>query len=118
MSARWGTMPGMGSSSPGRTGARIAGDMYQWLHVWEACLVALTDRVDGAANPVLSVGVEADGYENLDDVQLLRNQPPHFYSQVKYAVDASTPVSGDFLLKPTKSGGPSILAKIAVAARR
>lgn len=109
----------MGSlGPPSRTGARIAGDMYQWLHAWEACVAALGDRTFGAENPVVTVEVEAAGTGNLDDLVRRRREPPHSYSQIKYAVDARTPVSGDYLLKPSNSGGPSILSKIASAWRR
>ncbi|MEU7913929.1 PIN domain-containing protein [Microbispora bryophytorum] len=87
--------------------------MYQWLHAWEACVGALTDRAVGAADPVVAVGVEVAGTGNLDDLVRFRRQPPHSYSQIKYAVDAKTSVGTDYLLKPSSSGGPSILGKIA-----
>jgi hypothetical protein len=82
---------------PSPTGVRIAGDEYQWLHVWRACLQILHERVNGAANPGGSVGVEERGVGNGDDVVIHRVAPPHSYSQVKYAVDGSTPVNIDYL---------------------
>ncbi|WP_147376260.1 tetratricopeptide repeat protein [Micromonospora radicis] len=97
---------------------RIAGDKYQWLHAWEACVAALTDRADGSENPVTAVGVEVAGAGNLDDVVRCRREPPHSYSQIKYAVDARTSVGTDYLLRPSNSGGPSVLGKIAEAWRR
>ena len=104
-------------SAPSATGVRIAGDRYQWLVAWLACVTVLYDAATGAPNPVLSVGVEVDGAGNLDDVVLRRRHPPHTYQQVKYAVDHSTPVSTGYLTRPSPTGGPSILRKIADAWR-
>lgn len=103
---------------PTSVGVLIAGLDYQWLHAWEACLTALLDRLDGKPNPIVMIGAEVDGVGNLDDVVRYRQQPPHVYSQVKYAVGAATPVNEEYLLKPSASGGPSILEKIATAWRR
>lgn len=100
---------------PGRTGVRIAGDHYQWLHAWSGCLRMLADADNPPLNPVVTVGVEVDEVGNLDDVVLVRQQPPHSYAQVKYAVDATTPMNTAFLTKPSPSGGPSVLQKIAKA---
>ena len=58
-----------------------------------------------------------DDAGNLDDVVIRRRQPPHSYKQVKYAVDSRTPVNGAYLTAPSRTGGPSILAKIAAAWR-
>ena len=33
-------------------GARIAGDRYQWLVAWQACVTVLHDAATGASNPV------------------------------------------------------------------
>ncbi|MGI5192147.1 SAVED domain-containing protein [Streptomyces sp. CA-288835] len=68
-----------------------------------------------ASNPVVAVGVEVDGVGNVDDVVLYRKEPPHTYTQVKYAADSSTPVNEDYLLKLSDKGGPSILRKLAQA---
>ena len=104
-------------SIPSASGARIAGDRYQWLVAWQACLTVLRDAATGAANPAVSVGVEVDGVGNVDDVVIRRNRPPHSYKQVKYAVDNRTPVSTEYLVAPSGTGGPSILRKIAAAWR-
>jgi hypothetical protein len=104
--------------APSATGVRIAGDRYQWLVAWLACVTVIYDAATGAANPVLTVGVEVDNAGNLDDVVLYRRHPPHTYQQVKYAVDHSTPVSTEYLTRPATTGGPSILRKIADAWRR
>jgi hypothetical protein len=103
---------------PGPTGVRIAGDRYQWLVAWQGCITALRDDQRQVSNPVIAVGVEVDEAGNLDDCVLYRRTPPHTYGQVKYAVDATTPVSETYLLEPSKAGGPSILRKIADAWRR
>jgi len=104
--------------TPSATGVRIAGDRYQWLAAWVACVNVLYDAATVAPNPVLTVGVEVDGAGNLDDVVLRRRLPPHTYQQVKYAVDHTTPVSTEYLTRPAATGGPSILRKIADAWRK
>ncbi len=68
---------------PSATGVRIAGDHYQWLIAWHACVIALRDQLTGEPNSVVKVGVEVDGAGNLDDVVLYRQRPPHTYNQVK-----------------------------------
>ncbi|MFJ5673973.1 SAVED domain-containing protein [Streptomyces sp. NPDC093097] len=97
----------------GPTSVRTTGDYYQWLIAWEACLILLRETTGRLHNPVRAVGVELDGVGNLDDVVLLRDVPPNTYTQVKYAVDAATPVNEEYLTKPSANGGPSILNKIA-----
>jgi len=104
--------------APSATGVRIAGDRYQWLVAWLACVTVLYDAATAASNPVLTVGIEVDDAGNLDDVVLYRRNPPHTYQQVKYAVDHSTPVNTDYLTRPAATGGPSILRKIADAWHR
>ncbi|MFI5761303.1 SAVED domain-containing protein [Streptomyces sp. NPDC051563] len=99
--------------APSPTSVRITGDHYQWLIAWTGCLTLLRENAIHAANPVISVGVEADDAGNLDDVVLLRCTPPHTYVQVKYTVSSATPVNEEYLTKPSPTGGPSILKKIA-----
>jgi hypothetical protein len=101
--------------SPSATGVRIAGDRYQWLIAWQACVTLLHDAATGVANPVVSVGVEVDDAGNADDVVIRRRLPPSAYKQVKYGVDSRIPVNGAYLTAPSKTGGPSILQKIAAA---
>lgn len=103
--------------APGRTAVRIGGDHYQWLTAWSGCLTALHDAAARPANPVIAVEVEAAYAGNLDDVVLRRAAPPHTYSQVKYAVDAASPVNTEWLTQPSASGGPCLLAKTAAAWR-
>lgn len=83
---------------PSPSGVRIAGDHYQWLHVWLACMEALHhDSTKNANNPTVAVGVEEPAVGNGDDVVRYRLRPPHSYSQVKYAVDHRTPVGLTYL---------------------
>lgn len=103
---------------PSASGARIAGDRYQWLVAWHACITILHEAATETSNPAISVGVEADDAGNVDDVVIYRRRPPHSYKQVKYAVDSRTPVNGEYLTAATRTGGPSILAKIAAAWRQ
>ncbi len=103
--------------APSATGVRVAGDRFQWLAAWGACVDALHDAATGVDNPVVSIGIEVDGVGNLDDVVLHRSRPPHAYKQIKYAVDSRTPVNGEYLTEPSRSGGPSIFRKIADAWR-
>lgn len=98
--------------APSRTGVRIAGDLYQWLFVWQGCLRALRDAQLHTDNPVVAVGVEVNGIGNLDDVVLYRASPPNDYAQVKYAVDNQTPINEDYLLGANSPTGNSILGKI------
>lgn len=96
---------------PSATGVRIAGDRYQWLVAWGACVDALLDAA-GVDNPIVRVGVEVGDAGNLDDVVLYRDHPPNAYKQVKYTVDSRTPVNTAYLTDPSSTGGPSILQKI------
>jgi hypothetical protein len=87
-----------GNDMPSATGARIAGDDYQWLHAWRACMEALHhDLTKNTDNPTIAVGIEEPGVGNGDDVVRHRQRPPHSYSQVKYAVDHRTPLNLDYL---------------------
>ena len=48
---------------------------------------------------------------------MYRRHPPHTYTQVKYAVDSSTPVNTDYMTTASSSGGTSILQKLINAQR-
>lgn len=100
---------------PSRTGVRLAGDDYQWLHAWRACLQVLRDQSPQAIAPnrAVAVGVEVDHAGNVDDVVLYRQHSPAGYSQVKYAVDAASPVNTAFLT--AASAGNNLLRKLADA---
>ncbi len=98
---------------PGRSGVRVAGDHYQWLHAWHACMTMLRDSLVRSANPVVQVGVEVDGVGNLDDIVQRRSRPPHTFTQVKYAVDGSTPANTEWLTDQPRSGGRPLLRKLS-----
>jgi hypothetical protein len=81
--------------------------------VWEGCVQAYKDALDGVRGAVVAVGVEVTGAGNLDDVvYYYADGKPTRYAQVKYAADASTAVGEEYLFKPSADGGPSILQKI------
>ncbi len=103
---------------PSSTGVRIAGDRYQWLLAWLDCVLLLREQQSNAPNPAVAVGVEVDGAGNFDDIVVYRQHPPHSYKQVKYAVDASSPINSSYLTSASHAGGPSILAKFARAWER
>lgn len=87
-----------GNDMPSASGVRIAGDDYQWLHVWRACMEALHhDLTRNTDNPTIAVGVEEPGVGNGDDVVRHRRRHPHVYTQVKYAVDNRTSVGLPYL---------------------
>lgn len=107
-----GRQPVEAQARPSSSGVRAAGDAFQWLAGWQACLLMRRDVIRPVDNPVVEVGIELDGVGNLDDVVMRRTRPPHTYMQIKYTVDSSSPVNEDYLLAPATSGGTSILAKI------
>jgi hypothetical protein len=78
-------------------------------------VAALLDFASGVVNPIVGIGVEVDGVGNLDDVVIHRGRPPHTHKQVKYTVGSATPVNTAYLTDPSRTGGPSILAKMATA---
>jgi hypothetical protein len=83
---------------PRPTGVRIAGDRYQWLAAWRLCMRVLNEqRTHNTSTPGIAVGVEADDAGNVDDVIFYRVAPPHDYAQVKYAVDATSPINLAYL---------------------
>jgi tetratricopeptide (TPR) repeat protein len=98
------------------TDVRIAGDWYQWCVAWRACLRLLVEQSEPkAVDPVIKVGVEVRGVGNLDDVVLYRDSNRHTYCQVKYSVDASSPLNSESLIG--QPGDKSLLRSIAHAWR-
>ena len=81
------------------SGARIQGDDYQHLYAWWQALRLLTPRTD-----VTQIEVEALSAGNVDDVVVRRTSGPDEYTQVKYSVDASKPVSSEWFT--TRGPGP------------
>ena len=79
--------------SPSAT--RIAGDYFQHLVSWNESLEALRSKDDLAA-----VTVEHPDAGNVDDIVVHRRTGPSLYTQVKHAVDATTPVGQRWLMTP------------------
>jgi hypothetical protein len=79
------------TSTTSASGARIQGDDYQHLYAWWQALRLLTPGSD-----VTHVEIEALSAGNVDDVVVRRSSGPDQYTQVKYSVDASKPVSSEW----------------------
>jgi hypothetical protein len=92
---------------PGRapSGVRLAGDDYQHLVTLNEVLHAMR------GNGVTAVTVEARDAGNVDDVVLHSDERPTRYTQMKHAVDGQTPVGADWLMKPARTGGKSLLQR-------
>jgi hypothetical protein len=103
--------------APSSSGARVAGDRFQWLVAWQACIMAIREAATNSSNPIVRVGIEVDDVGNVDDVVLWRKRSPHTFCQVKYAVDDRALVNGEYLTTPGANGGPSLLAKLVNAWR-
>lgn len=101
-------MPGVSAS-----GARIQGDDYQHLYAWWQALRLLTPRTD-----VTQIEVEALSAGNVDDVVVRRMSGPDEYTQVKYSVDASKPVSSEwFTTRASGTGSKSPLERFIASWR-
>lgn len=87
------------------SGARLLGDDLQHLIGWYWALAVLKP------NDIEHVEIEAVDAGNVDDVVVRRRIAADIYTQVKASVDATTPVTVDWLTAPSKSGGPSILQR-------
>lgn len=88
-----------------RSGVRGEGDDYQHLVTLNEVLRAIR------GNGIRAVTVEADDAGSVDDIVLHDDTGPCRYTQVKHAVDAQTPVSTEYLLKPTRKGQRSLLQR-------
>jgi SMODS-associated and fused to various effectors sensor domain len=98
---------------PSASGARIAGDDYQHLLAWSGALRALQPGSD-----VVAFDLEAPGIGNVDDIVLRRAVRPSEYCQVKWAVDASTPVNAAYLLDSPAGSSTPLLARFLASYRR
>lgn len=88
-----------------RSGVRGEGDDYQHIVTLNEALRAMR------GNGVVAMTVEADDAGNVDDIVLHDESGPARFTQVKHAVDAKSPVSADYLLKPTRTGSRSLLQR-------
>lgn len=86
-----------------RSGARIRGDEYQHLFAWIQVVEAVLN------NDTIKVGIEDPKAGNADDVTVYKDDGAREYYQVKSAVDARNPIDVEWLTKPSRSGGPSVL---------
>lgn len=89
--------------------ARIAGDYYQHLVAWNESLEALRSH-----NDLIGITVEHPDAGNVDDIVVHRLTGPCLYTQVKHAVDATTPVGQRWLMTPRTSNpaSSSVLQKL------
>lgn len=101
----------MATTMTSASGARIQGDDYQHLYAWWQALRLLTSRTD-----VTQVEVEALSAGNVDDVVVRRTSGPDEYTQVKYSVDASRPVSSQwFTTRGLGAGSKSPLERFVAS---
>ena len=98
------------SDTTGRSpsAARIAGDYFQHLVAWNESLEALRSHDD-----LTGVTVEHPDAGNVDDIVVHKRTGPSLYTQVKHAVDATTPVGQRWLMTPRTStpASSSVLQK-------
>ena len=87
------------------SGARQAGDEFQYLVAWSRLLRALE-----SGRAVQSVELEALKAGNVDDVVIRYEDGSGEYTQVRYAVDASRPLDEEYFLA-RKVNGTSLLQK-------
>jgi hypothetical protein len=102
-----------GARGRSASGARLAGDDYQHLVAWCWALRALLP-----GGRIAAIEIEAPDAGNVDDVVLVHHAPPHHYLQVKFAVDATSPVSTAWLTRPAPSGGRSLLQRFHASWQR
>jgi hypothetical protein len=95
------------------SGAREAGDDYQHLVAWNRALRSLLP-----GRRMLAIELEAIDAGNVDDVVVRYDQPPHEFTQVRFAVDASTPLDSGYLLQTAAPGGTSMLQKFHASWRQ
>lgn len=88
------------------SGARIQGDDFQHLYAWYQAVGLLIPR-----ESVVCVRIEAKGSGNVDDVVIVRSRPPTTYCQLKYAVDASTPLDSAMWTQTNSEHSRSLLRK-------
>lgn len=91
------------TSGLSRSGARLRGDDYQHLFAW----IRAVDAVQ--SSDTAAIGIEDPDAWNADDVTVYKDGGERKYYQVKSAVDTSSPIDANWLMKPSRSGGPSIL---------
>lgn len=86
------------------SGARIRGDEYQHLFAW--CQVIRAISID---SDITKIGIEDPKAGNADDVTVYMKDGKCEYYQLKSSVDAHQTAGLEWLIKPSNSGGPSII---------
>jgi hypothetical protein len=97
---------------PSASAARLTGDDLQYAVAWHAALRTVVPHAG-----VQSVTVEATNVGNVDDVVVAKSLGPADYIQVKASVTAEHSATIGWLMKSTRSGGPSILQRFHSAFR-
>lgn len=92
--------------SASASAARLQGDDYQHLFAWYHAMRLLLPGED-----VTRVEVESADAGNVDDVVIRRSMAADEYVQVKYSVDASSPISSDWFTTPGRPNGKSPLQR-------
>lgn len=86
------------------SGARIRGDDYQHLFAWIQVLRAIQVGSD-----IVEIGIEDPEAGNADDVTVYRDGGGREYYQVKSSVETREAADIEWLITPSRAGGPSIL---------
>ena len=87
-----------------RSGARIRGDDYHHLFAWTQVLYAIQGHSE-----ITALGIEDPDAGNADDVTVYKDNGECEFFQAKSSADANEPISTDWLMKPSKSSGPSVI---------
>ena len=88
------------------SGARIRGDDYQHLFAWIQAIRAI--QVESG---IVEIGIEDPEAGNADDVTVYTEDQEHEYYQVKSSVDARETIGLEWLMKPSRAGGPSVVQR-------
>ena len=88
------------------SGARIRGDDYQHLYTWIQVLRAIQKN-----SCITEIGIEDPDAGNADDVTVYKKSQEREFYQVKSSVDARESIDLEWLMKPRKSGRPSVLKR-------
>ena len=86
------------------SGARIRGDDYQHLFAWVQVLRAIQ-----VGSGIVEIGLEDPEAGNADDVTVYTDSGDREYYQVKSSVEAREAAGIEWLMKPSRADGPSIV---------
>ena len=88
------------------SGARIRGDDYQHLFAWFQVIRAI--QVESG---IAEIGIEDPEAGNADDVTVYTEDQKHEFYQVKSSVDARETIGLEWLMKPSRTGGQSVVQR-------